>query len=159
MWMKLEGIQFSSVQLLTHVRLFASPWTATHQASLSITNSRSLPKLMSIESLMPSNHLIICHALLLLPSIFPHIRSFQMNQFFAWGGQNIGVSASTLVLPVSTQDWSLLGLTGWVSLQFKWLSRVFSNTTVQKHQFSVLSFLYSPTLTFIHDYWKNHGFD
>ena len=71
-----EWIQFSSVQSLSHVRLFATPWTAAHRASLSITNSRSPPKPMSIESVMPSNHLILCHPLLLLPSIFPIIKVF-----------------------------------------------------------------------------------
>ena len=85
--------------------------------------------------------------------------SFQMSQFFTSSGQSIRVSASASVLPMNTQDWSPLGLTGWISLQSKGLSRVFSNTTVQKHQFSVLSFLYSPTLTSIHDHWKNHSFD
>ena len=74
--------QFSSVQLLSHVRLFATPWTAAHQASLSITNSRSPPKLMSIESVMPSSHLILCHPLLLLPSIFPSIRVFSNASAF-----------------------------------------------------------------------------
>ena len=85
-------------------------------------------------SVMPFNHLILCHPLLLLSSIFPSIRSFQMSQLFASGGQSIGVSASTSVLPMNTQDWSPLGWTGWISLLSKgW--RVFSNTTVQKHQF------------------------
>ena len=88
---------------------------------------------------------------------FPASGSFQMSQFFASGGQRIGVSASTSVLPMNTQDWSPLGWTGCISLQSKGLSRVFSNTTVQKHQSLVLSFLYSPTLTSIHDYWKNHS--
>jgi len=125
---------FSSVQLLSHVRLFATPWTAAHQASLSITNSRSLPKLMSIELVMPSNHLILCHPLL-LPSIVPASGSFLMSQFFASGGQSIGVSASASVLPMNTQDWSPLGWTGWISSQSKELSRVFANTTIQKHQF------------------------
>ena len=100
-----HSIQFSSVQLLSHVRLFATPWSAAHQASLPITNSQSLPKPMSIESVMPSNHLILCCPLLLLPSIFPSIRVFQMSQLFAWGGQSIGVSASASVLPINTQDW------------------------------------------------------
>ena len=95
---------------------------------------RSPPKPMSIESVMPSNHLILCHPFL-LPSIFPRIRVFQMSQLFASGGQSIGVSASTSVPPRNTQDWSPLGWTGWISLQSKGLSRVFSNTTVQKHQF------------------------
>ena len=114
---------------------FVTPWTAARQASLSITNSRSSPKPMSIELVMPSNHLILCRPLLLLPSIFPASGSFPMSQLFAWGGQRIGVSASTSVLPMITQDWSPLAWTGWISLQSKGLSRVFSNTTVQKHQF------------------------
>ena len=91
------------------------------------------------------------------PQSFPASGSFQMSQLFTSGGQSIAVSASTSVLPRNTQDWSALGWTGWISLQSKGLSRVFSNTTVQKHQFSVLSFLYSPTLTSIHDYWKSHS--
>ena len=95
--------QFSSVQSLSRVRLFATPLTAAHQASLSIANSRSPPKPMSIELVMPSNHLILCRPLLLL-SIFPSIRVFQMSQLFASGGQSIGVSASTSVLPMNTQD-------------------------------------------------------
>ena len=85
--------------------------------------------------------------------------SFLMNQSFASGSQSIGVSASASVLPMNIQDWFPLGLTGLISLQSKGLSRVFCNTTVQKHQFSVLSLLYGPTLTSIHDYWKNHSFD
>ena len=128
----------SSVQSLSHVRLFATPWTAAHQASLSITNSQSLLKLMSIEPVMPSNHLILCRPLLLPPSVFPSIKSFQMSQFFPSGGENIGVSASASVLPKYSglfpfrMDWLDL-------VQYKGLSRVFSNTTVQKH-------LYSPTI-------------
>ena len=126
---------FSSVQSFSYVRLFATSWTAACQASLSITNSWSLLKPLSIESVMPSNHLILCRPLLLLPSISPSSGSFQMSQLFASGGQSIGVSASTSVLPMNTQDWSALGWTLWISLQSKGLSRVFSNTTVQKHQF------------------------
>ena len=106
-----------------------------HQASLCITNSRSLVKLTSIELVMSSNHFILCHPLLLLPSIFPSIRVFQMSQLFASGGQSTGVSASALVLAMNIQDWFLLGWTGWNSLQSKGLSRVFSSTTVGKHQF------------------------
>ena len=128
-------IQFSSVQLLSRVRLFATPWTAARQASLFITNSWSLIKLMSIESAMPPNHLILCHPLLLPHSVFPIIRVFQMCQLLASGGRSIGVSAAILVLPMNTQDWSPLGWTVWISLQSKGLSRGFSNTTVQKHQF------------------------
>ena len=127
--------QFNSVQSLSHIWLFATPWIAAHRASLSITNSWSLHKLMSIESVMPSNHLILCRPLLLLPSIFPCIRVFSMSQLFPWGGQSIGASASTSVIPMNTQDWSPLGWTGWICLQSNRLSRVFSNTTVQKHEF------------------------
>ena len=127
--------QLTSVQSLSRVRLFATPWTAACQAPLSITNSWSLLKLTSMESVMPSNHLILCRPLLLPPSIFPSIRVFPMSQFFTSGGQSIRVSASTSVLPMNIQDLSPLGWTGWISLQSKGLSRVFSNTTVQKHQF------------------------
>ena len=127
--------QFSSVQLLRHVQLFCDPMCVACQASLSITSSWSLLKLMSIDLVMPSNHLIHCHPLLLLLWSFPASGSFQMSQFFTSGGQSIGVSASTLVLPMNIQDWFPLGWTGWISLQSKGLSRVFSNTTVQKHQF------------------------
>ena len=124
-----------SVQLLSHVQLFRTLWAAAHQASLYITTSQSLLKLISIESVMPSNHLILCRSLLLLPSIFPSSRVFLISRFFASGGQSIGVSASTSVLPMNIQDWLSLGWTGWTSLQSKGISRVLSNTTVQKHQF------------------------
>ena len=93
------------------------------------------------------------------PQPLPASGSFPMSQLFTWGGHSIGVSASVSVLLMNTQDWSPLGWTGWISLQSKGLSRVFSNTTAQKHQFSVLILLYSPTLTFIHDHWKNHSLD
>ena len=125
----------SSLQSLSHVLLFLTPWSAAHQASLSITNSWSLDKLMSIESVMPSNHLILCHPLLLLPSIFPCIKVFPISQSFTSGGQSIRVSALASVLPMNIQDWFPLGMTGWISLQSKGLSRVFSNTTAQKYQF------------------------
>ena len=92
-------IQFSSVQLLSHVQLFATLWTAACQASLSITKSQSLLKLIPIELVMPLNHLILYHALLLPPSIFPSIRVFSLSQFFESGGQRIGASASASVLP------------------------------------------------------------
>ena len=84
---------------------------------------------------------------------------FIMSQLFTSGGQSIGASASASVLPMNIQDWFPLGLTGWISLQSKGFSRVFSNTTFQKHQFSALSLLSGPTLTSIHDYWENHSFD
>ena len=123
------------VQPLSHVQLFVTPWTAARQASLSITNLQSLIKFISTELVKPSSHLILYHPLLLLLSVFPTSGSFPISQFFTSGGQSIGVSASTSVLPMNTQDWSPLGWTGWISLQSKGLSRVFSNTTVQKHQF------------------------
>ena len=124
-----SSVQFSSV---SHVRLFVTQWTAAHQASLSITSSQSLLKFMSIEAVMPSNHLALCHPLLLLQS-FPASGSFPVSQFFASGGQRIGASAS--VLAVSIQGWFPLGWTGWISLQSKGLPRVFSSTTVQTHRF------------------------
>ena len=105
------------------------------QASLSITNTRSLLKLMSIESVMPSNHFILYHPFSFCHQSFLASGSFLMSQFFAAGGQSIGVSASAAVLPMNIQDWSPLGLTGSVFLQSNGLSTVFSNTTVQKHQF------------------------
>ena len=156
--MKLDNHQFSSVQSLSCVQLFVTPWTAACQASLSNTNSQSSPKHISIESVMPSNYLILYRPLLLLPSIFPSIRVFSNESVLSIGGQSIGVSASASVLPMNIQDWFPLGCTGWISLQSKGLSRVFSNTTVQKHQFFSTQ-LYSPTFTSIHDYWKNHSFD
>ena len=112
------------------------PWTAARQASLSFTISQSFLKLMPIESVMPSNHLILCCPLFSshLQS-FPASGSFQMSQLFTSGSQSTGVSASASVFPVNTQVWSPLGWIGWVSLQSKGLARVFSNTTVQKHQF------------------------
>ena len=90
---------------------------------------------------------------------FPTSGSFPMSQLFASGGQSNGISASASDLPMNIQDWSPLGWTGWISLLSKGLSWVFSNTTVQKHQFLVLSFPYSPTHTSTHDYWKNNSFD
>ena len=132
---QLKGQSVQSVQLLSHVQLFVTPWIAACQASLSITNSQSLPKLMCFESVIPSSHLILCSPLILLPQIPPISGSFAVSQLFAWSGQSIGISASTSILPMNTQDWSPLEWTGWISLQSKGLSGVFSNTTVQKHQF------------------------
>ena len=119
-----------SVQSLSHVRLFATPWIAARQASLSITNSRSSPKLMSIELVMPSSVVPFSSC----PQSLTALESFAMSQLFAWGGKSIGVSALASILPKNTQDWSPLEWTGWISLQSKELSKVFSNTTVQKHQ-------------------------
>ena len=96
------------------------------------------------------------------PQSLPASESFPMSQLFAWGGQSTGVSTLASFHPKNTQDWSPLEWTGWISLQSMGLSRVFSNTTIQKHRFfnsAALSFLYSPTLTSIHDHWKNHSLD
>ena len=152
-------VQFSWVQSLSRVRLFATPWIAARQASLSIINSRSLLKLMSVESVMPSSHLILCRPLLLLPPIPPASESFPMSQHFAWGGQSTGVSASASFLPKNTQGWSPSEWTGWISLQSKGLSRVFSTPQFKSINSLALSFLHSPTLAYIHDHWKNHSLD
>ena len=132
---------FSSVQLLICVQLFVTPWTEAHQASLSFAISQSLLKLMSIELVIPSNHLFLCLFLYSFSSClhsFPTSGSFQMSQFFTSGGQSTGVSASASVLIfwiwIFSSDFPL-ALTGWIFMQSKGLSRVFSNTTVQKHQF------------------------
>ena len=124
-------ITFSSVQLFSHVRLFATPWAAAHQASLSNTDSQSPPKLMSIESVMQSNHLILCVPMSSCPQSFPASGSFPMSQLFASGVQSIGVSDSTSDPPMNNQDWSPLEWTGWISLRSSGLSRVFSNTTAK----------------------------
>ena len=155
----LISFQFSSVQLLSHVRLFATPWIAARQASLSITNSRSSLRLMSIESVMPSSHLILCRPLLILPSIFPSIR----------------VSSNESALHIRwPKDWSFSfnispsnKYSRLISFRIDWLDHLAVQGTLksllQHHSpsisSSVLSFLCSPTLTSIHDYWKNHTFD
>jgi len=146
------------VQSLSRVRLFATPWTAAHQASLSITNSHSLLKLMSIKSVMLSNHLILCHLLLLLPLVFSSIR----------------VNSSESLLHIRwTTYWSFSfsispsnEYSGLISFRFDWLDLLAedSQECSPKPQFKsinslALSFLYSPTLTSINDYWKNHSFD
>ena len=128
-------LKFSSVQSLSRVRLFATPWTAARQASLSNTNSWSPPKLMSIESVMPSNCLILCCPPLLLPSIFPSIRVFSNESvlYLRWPKY---WSFSFSISPSNEYSGLIpLGWTSWISLQSRGLSRVFSNTTVQKHQF------------------------
>ena len=117
------------VQSLSHVLLFVNPWMAARQASLSFTVSQSLLKVMSIELMKASNYLILC-----LQS-FAATGSFLISWLFTSGGQSIGVSASASVLPMSIQDWFPVGWTRWISLQSKGLSRIFFNTTLQKHQF------------------------
>ena len=151
--------QFSSVQLLSHVRLFATPWITARQASLSIINSRSLPKPMSIELVMPSSHLILCHPLLLLLSIFPSIRVFSSESALRirwpkyWSFSfNISPSKENPGLISFRMDWlDLLAVQGTLK----------SSPTPQLKSInsSGLSFLHSPTLTSIHDHWKNHSLD
>ena len=126
---------FSSVQSLSHVRLFATPWIAARQASPSITNSRSSLRLTSIESVMPSSHLILGHPLLLLLLIPPSIRVFSNEPTLLMRWPKYWSFSFSTFLPKKSQGWSPSEWTGWISLQSKGLSRVFSNTTVQKHQF------------------------
>ena len=128
-------LQFRSVQSLSCVRLFATTWTTARQASLSITNSgvylNSCPVSRWCHPTISSSVVPFSF----YPQSFPASGFFQRSHFFESGGQSTGVSASTSILPMNTQDWSPLGWTGWISLQSKGLSRVFSDTTVQKHQF------------------------
>ena len=149
---------FSSVQSLSRVRLFATPWTAARQVSLPTTNSRSLLKLMSIESVMASNHLILCHSLLLLPSIFPSIRVFSKALVLCIRWPKYW-SFSFSISPSNKYS-------GLISFRIDWFdlsprdSQEYSPTPQFKSISSlVLSFLYSPTLASIHDYWKNHSLD
>ena len=148
-------------QSLCHVGLFATPRTAARQATLPFMISRSLLKLLSIESVMPSNHLVLCYPRLLLLSVFPASGSFQMSQLFASGDQSIGASASTSVLPMNIQDFLNISFrTDWFDLlavqgtQESSLEPQFKNINS-----SVLSLLYGPSLTYVPDYWKNHSFD
>ena len=150
---KLCSVQFS----YSVVSDSENPWITTHQASLSITTpgvySNPCPSSWWCHPAISSSVVPFSSC----PQSLPASRSFPMSQLFAWGGQSTGVSASASVLPMNTQDWVPLGWTGWISLQSKELARVFSNTTVQKHHSSALSFLHSPTLTCIQDHWKNHS--
>ena len=151
--------QFSSVHLFSQVWLFATPWTAARQASLSITNSRSLLKLMSISLVMPSNHLILCRPLLLLPSIFPGIRVFssELALHIRWPKYwsfSFGISPSN-----EYSELIYLGWTGWISLQCKGSQECSSAPQFKSINSLALSFLYSPALTSIHDYWRNHSLD
>ena len=148
------------VQLLSPAQIFAIPWTVAWQDFLSFALSWSLLRLMSVEPVMLSNHLILCYPFSSCPqSSFQASGSFPMSQIFTLGDQGIGASALASVLPMNIQGWSPLGLTGLISLQSKRLSRVFFSTTIQKHQFfSTEPSLWS-TLASIYDYWKNHSFD
>ena len=157
-----EGISLNtlvkSVLSLSRGWHFVTLWTAAHQAFLSITNpgvySNSGPLSQWCHPTMTSFVVPFSSRL----QSFPASGSFPVSQFFASGGQSIGVSASTWVLSMNTQDWSPLGWTGWISLQSMGLSRVFFNTFKSIYS-TALSFLYSPTLTSIHDHWKNHSLD
>ena len=138
-----------------------TPRTVAHKASLSFTISWSWFKFMSIELVMPSNHHILCHPFSSCLQSFPASGSFPMSQLFVSGGQSVGASASASVLPMNIQGWFPLGLTALISLLSKGLSRVFSVTTIQKHQFfgSQVSLWSNSHIFPVHDYWKNHSFD
>ena len=149
----------NSVQSLSHVRLFATPWTAALQASLSITNFQSLLRLLSIESVMPSNHSssVVPFSSCLQP--VPVSGSFTMSLFFASCGPSIGASPSALVFPMNIQNWFPLGLTGLISCSPTDSQESSLTPQFESINSSVLSFLYGPALTSIHDYRKKHSFD
>ena len=155
----LYSVQFSSVQSLSRVRLFVTPWIAARQASLSITNSWSSLKLTSIESVMPSSHLILCHPLLLLPSIPPSVRVFSNESTLRMRWPKYW-SFSFSISPSNEHP-------GLISFRMDWLDLLAVQGTLESSptpQFksinsSALSFLHSPTLTSIHDHWKNHSLD
>ena len=134
-WIPSLNSIFVIVQSLSHVWFFMTPWTAAHQGPLSSTISQSLLKLMSIESVMLSSHVILCCPLLLLPSIFPTIQGFSNDLALHIRWTNIGAAAWASVLRMHSQCWSSLGLTGLISLLFKGLSGVFPSITVQRYQF------------------------
>ena len=140
----MAAVTICSDQSLSRVQRFATSWTAARQASLSITKSWNLLKLMSIESVITSNHLILCRPLL-LPSSFPASGSFPISQLFASGGQRIGVSASASVLPMNIQDWFPLGLTDLISLQSKGLSK-----SLLYHHSSKVSILWRSAFFMVH---------
>ena len=149
--------RISSVQSLSHARLFVTPWTATHQVPLPITNSQSLLKLMSIESVMPSNYLTLCPPLLFLPSIFLSIKVFSNESALRirWPKYwRFSMSPSNEYSGLIS-----LGLTGLISLQSKRLSKVLSRTTVQKASVLRCSTFFMVQLISVHDDWKNHSFD
>ena len=151
-------VQFSSVRSLSRVWRLATPWTAARQASLPITNSRSLLKLLSTESVMPANHLILCHTLLLPPSIFPSIKVFSDGSVLHTRRPKYW-SVSFSIRSLNIQDWFPWGWTSWVSLQSKGLSKSSPTPQFKSINCSLFSFLYSPNLISIHHYWKNHSFD
>ena len=164
-WSSVSSVHFISVQLLSGVQLFVTPWIAAHQASLSITNSRSLSKLMSVESVMPSNHLILfiiisSSPLIILSPSPPAFNLSQHQRLFKWIGSLKQVaSASASVLPMTIQDWFPLGWTGWSPCSPRDSQESSPTPQFKSIKSLALSFLCSPTLTFIHDYWKNHSLD
>ena len=154
-----RSTRFSSVQSLSHVRHFVTPWTAERQASLSITNYWSSPKPMSIESVMPSNHLVLCRPLLLLPSIVPSIRVFSNESVLCIRWPKYW-SFSFSISPSNEYSWLISFRIDWIDLLAVQETQESSPTSQFKSiNSSALSFLYSLTVTSIHDYWKNHSFD
>ena len=152
-------VQFSLLQLLSCVRLLVTPWTATHQASLSITKPWSLPKFVSIESVMPSNHLIVCHPLLLLPSIFCITRVYSNESVLRIRWPKYWSFSFNMSPSKKTQDWFPLGWTGWIPCSPRDSQESSTTPHFKSTNSSALSFLYSPTLTSIHDHWKNNSLD
>ena len=148
----------SLVQSLSHVQLFVTPYPAARQSFLSITNSWSLFKLMSIELMMPSNHLILCCPLLLLTSVFPASGSFPMSQFFTSDGQSFEVSASASVLPMNIQDWFPLGLRLDLLAVEGTLKSLLQHHSSKASILRCSAFFMVQLLTSTHDYWKNHSF-
>ena len=146
------------VQSLNHVPLFTTPWTAAYQAFLSFTISQSVLKFMSFESVMPTISSSVIPFSSCLQS-FPASGSFTVSWLFTSDGQSIGASASASVLPMNIQSWFPLGLTGFISLLSKGLSKSSPAPQFKSINSLVLSLLYDPALTSIHDYWKNHSFD
>ena len=151
------SVQFSSFAQLCPT--LCDPMNRARQASLSITNSRSSLRLTSIESVMTSSLLILCHPLLLLPPIPPSIRVFPMNQLFACGGQSTGASALASFPPKKCQGWSPSEWIGWISLQPRDSQESSPTPQFKSINSSALSLLHSPILTSIRDYWKNHSLD
>jgi len=146
---------FSSVQSPSHVQLFATQCTAAHQASLSITNSQSLLTLMSIELVMPSNHLILCHPLRILPSTFPSIRVFSNESVLHIRWPKYWSFSFNMSPSNKYSGLIFLGWTGWISFSARDSQESSPTTLFKSINSSVLSFLYSPTLTSVHDYWEN----
>ena len=154
----LSIVQFSSVQSLSRVWLFATPWTAARQASLSITNSQSLLKLMSIQLMMSFKQLILCHPLLLPPSIFPSIRVFSNESVLHIRWPNYW-SFSFSISPSKEYSGLISFRMDWLNLAIQETQEFSSTPQFKSINSSVLSFLYSPALISIHDYWKNHSFN